>query len=443
MLFFLLGIARVHSNELNRTNDTLSKLNDRKEKITLIGRVAQESDIRESIQRLKVKVENTESIVLVTTRPYPEYRYLDSIKITGTLKSPPIFENFNYKNYLMKDSIFSVMDFPEIELVSEEKTHTPFTFFYEKLLFGKEGLIGSINNIFPTPQNVILQGIIFGHDKNMPKYLKNQFNTTGLSHLTAVSGSNIVLLISLFMYLMLLLGFWRRQAFYCSLFFIWIYIMAIGFPVSGVRAAIMGSVVLFAEVLGRQNSSGRIIVATATIMLFQNPLLLAYDVSFQLSFLASMGIIYIKPIFEGAVAYSTWLKETILKYPKIKGIIEIISVTVAAQIATLPLLTYTFGTISLISLVTNILILPIIPFLTVMGFLTALVGMLSDFLAFIVSLPTRFLLEYFLKVLDIFSQPWAIISFDHISWVWIMLYYLLVSFSVFYFNKKIKPQFLG
>ena len=91
-------------------------------------------------------------------------------------------------------------------------------------------------------------------DMKGKKDLKSKFNATGLSHLTAVSGSNIVIIISILMSLLMVLRFWRGQAFYFSVIFIWLYIILIGFPVSGIRAAIMGSVALLAQKIGRQNS---------------------------------------------------------------------------------------------------------------------------------------------------------------------------------------------
>ena len=116
MLFLVLGITRVQISEFSIENNKLAKLNDAPNKITLIGQIIAEPDARDTSQKLKVKI--GESIILVTAQRYPEYYYLDTIKITGKLKTPIVFDSFNYKNYLMKDGIYSVMDFPKIELLS-------------------------------------------------------------------------------------------------------------------------------------------------------------------------------------------------------------------------------------------------------------------------------------------------------------------------------------
>lgn len=453
ILFFVLGIIRFQISEFNIAKDQLSKLNDKPEKVTLIGYVSSEPDLRAKSQKLIIKTEkliirgeesDIKGSVLITTNPYIEYKYLDSLRITGKLKTPAVFEDFNYKNYLLKDGIYSVMDFPKIELISDSPKYNVFTYFYEKIIFLKRKLIGSLNENFPPPHSFILEGIIFGNDKNMPEDLKNKFNATGLSHVTAVSGSNIVILISILMAFSLFLGLWRGQAFYLSVIFIWLYILLIGFSASGVRAAVMGSIFLLAQKLGRQNTSSRIIVLVAFIMLLQNPLLLFYDISFQLSFLASLGIIYLKPLIDSFISQAI-LKKRSLEPDKsrFKFLLEIISVTFAAQIFSLPVIVYNFGNITLISPVTNLIVLPIIPLLTILGFLTSVFGIFSNILGLILFIPTWFLLEYFFKVMDIFYQPWATQSIENVSLIWVFIYYLILSTLIWFLQKKLKPKFLG
>lgn len=459
LLFLVLGIVRFQISEFNIANDKLSKFNDKPEKVILLGRIIGESDIRDSSQKLKVKVED--SIVLITANRYPEYKYLDKIKITGNLKTPPEFEDFNYKNYLLKDNIYSVMDFPKIELVSNKHEYNAISFLYEKILFLKEKLIRSIDSNFSTPQNSILGGIVFGNDENMPKDLRDKFNATGLSHLTAVSGGNIIILIYILMFFLLFLGFWRGQAFYFSVIFIWLYIVLVGLPASGVRAAIMGSIFLLAEKLGRQNTSSRTIVLAGALMLFQNPLLLFYDIGFQLSFLASMGIIHLKPqidyLFEKIgntlflKRFKSWVFVIVKKELKVeekfdkafKFALDIIGVTISAQIFILPVIIYNFGSMSLVAPITNLFILPIVPFLMVFGFLASILGIFSGFLSWVFALPCYAMLFYFLKVLDVFSQQWATKNFENISWIWFLIYYFMILVLVLFFKKRMKPKFLA
>ena len=90
----------------------------------------------------------------------------------------------------------------------------------------------------------------------------------------------------------------RRSAFYFVLMVIFLYVLFIGFPASAIRAALMGSVLLLAQKLGRLRSADRALLFVATLMLIINPSLLLFDVGFQLSFSATLGIIYLKPIID-------------------------------------------------------------------------------------------------------------------------------------------------
>src|SRR3989344_5973629 len=129
MLFLILGSARLQISEFNVLHNTLSKLIVHSVKFA-IGNVPASAE-----QFNWVKINEFESVVLVTLSPYPEYYYLDTIKITGKLKTPITLEDFNYKNYLMKEGVYSIMDFPKTELITKNHSNDVFSFLYEKTLF--------------------------------------------------------------------------------------------------------------------------------------------------------------------------------------------------------------------------------------------------------------------------------------------------------------------
>ena len=295
LLFLVLGILRVQISEFNVAHDKLSKLND-KGKIILTGVISNEPDVRDTIQQIKVKV--GESTILVTTKKYPDYKYLDTIKITGKLETPSVTDTFNYKNYLLKDHIYSVMSFPIIEIVSQKHNYNVFSLLYEKIIFFKGKVRENIRSNFLPPQSSILEGTVLGDNGAMTPDLKVKLNATGLRHIIAVSGTHVVILSSVIMSLLLALGFWRKQAFYLVIVIIVIYIVLTGLPSSGVRAGIMGGAYLLSQVLGRQSMGLRLITISCAMMLLINPLLLLYDVGFQLSFLAVLGLILVDPLIK-------------------------------------------------------------------------------------------------------------------------------------------------
>ncbi|MCX6722074.1 MAG: ComEC/Rec2 family competence protein [Candidatus Staskawiczbacteria bacterium] len=431
ILFLVLGILRMQISGFEIANDKVSQFNG-KGQVVLAGPVSDEPDVRDTSQKLKVKIKN--SIVLVTTKKYPEYKYLDQIKITGKLEAPVNTESFDYKNYLLKDHIYSVINFPKIELVSGKHQYNVFSYFYEKILYFKQRMSDSMHANFLPPHSLILEGIILGNNKNMTQDLRDKLNVTGLRFLTAISGVHVVILSAILISFIMFLGLGRIQAFYFSIIFIWLYIVITGFTASGIRAATMGSIFIFAGALGRQNTSSRTICLAGALMLLQNPLLLIYDIGFQLSFVACLGIIYLKP------AISYLLK--IIFRDKLKELLDIVSVTLTAQIFTLPLMIYNFGTISLVSPITNILILPVMPWILSFGFLFSILGAVSKFFGWIFFIPCWILMSYFLKVMDFFSQPYMAKSISNVSWIWLLLAYFTIGIITKFLNKKYSKSFL-
>ena len=434
-LFLSLGIARMQVSEFNVANDKLGRLNGKGE-VALAGTVIKEPDMRDAFQKLKVKIED--STVLVTIKRYPEYNYLDKVKLTGKLETPDITDEFNYKNYLMKDGVYSVMYFPKAELIGRQNCsfyRCPTSAIYSGILWFKQKLRESIRKNYSPPESLILEGTVLGDSGVMPQDLKDKLNTTGLRHIIAVSGTHIVILSATLMFFLLMLGLWRGQAFYFSVVLIWLYIILTGLSASGVRAGIMGTLFLLAQKSGRQSSGSRIITIAGAVMLFQNPLLLFYDVGFQLSFLAAMGIIYFNPIIKKFL--EIFFKD------KLKNLSEIISSTFSAQIFTLPVMVFNFGNISLIAPVTNLLVLPAVSLLMIFGFVSSFLGVAWQFLGQAFSLPCWFLLFYFIKVLDIFSKPWAMKTIENVHWLWLAVSYLLLSFAVGFLRRLERQKFLG
>jgi competence protein ComEC len=216
----------------------------------------------------------------------------------------------------------------------------------------------------------------------------------------------------------------RRRASWFSIILIWVYIVLTGLTTSGIRAGIMGSIFIIAGAFGRQNTNSRTIVLACAAMLLQNPLLLIYDIGFQLSFMACLGIIYLRPIIK------YFLKS------------DIVAATFSAQIFTLPIMIFNFGTISLVAPITSMLILPVMPAILSFGFLFSIFAAISKILGWIFFVPCYLLVSYFLEVMNIFSQPWMEKSILNVSWIWILLAYLMLGFFTWFLNKKFSQKFI-
>lgn len=455
ILFLAAGIWRHQTSEFNAFNNELTKLNDSEQKIILIGIVTKEPEIREKSQKLTIapnEIKTAENLkaepsvrygagssqpikgmVLATVNRYPEYRYGDELQLKGKLKSPQEFEDFNYKDYLAKDGIYSVMDFPEIELSAKGKDQDVFSKIYAQVLELKNKLRNTICQNLSPPQSAILGAIMLGDKGGVSPEWKEKLNVAGVRHITAISGLHVTILTIILMTILIGFGFWRQQAFYFTVIIIFLFIVMTGLQPSAVRAGIMGGLFLSAQHFGRQSVSERTIFFAAALMLTQNPLLLKLDIGFQLSFLAIMGIIYFLPILRG------WLK----RIPNFWGTRDVLAMTVSAQVFTLPILIYNFGYVSLIAPITNVLIVPFLYWIMLFGFIFGLAGLILQQLAWILSWPCWLLLTYLTKIVDWFSEKSFAVYYLEISWIWLIIFYLVLGFITWRLKEGQKLKFLN
>lgn len=254
----------------------------------------------------------------------------------------------------------------------------------------------------PEPQAALLNGILWGTKETMPRDFYEALRRTGTLHVIALSGMNITILVALIGKLTLFLG--RKKAIFMTLLSIFVFIGFVGPSASVVRAGIMGSLTLIAVYFGRRDWSLLSLVLAAGIMLifFANWLT---DVGFQLSFLATLGIILFASKPESQKARG--VREEILKKTK-----DNLQTTLAAQVFTLPVMLITFKQLSLIAPVTNVLVLWIVQPIMILGFILSLLSLvfwpLAYPLAWIIWLP----LTYFIKIVELTAKlPFAAINF--------------------------------
>lgn len=422
-MFFVFGIFR-YQNFLSKIQNQEIKNFVGKE-ISIFGIVDDEPKIREKSIIFTIKTEKGK--ILVKAGRYPELEYGEKIKITGILKEPETKDSFNWKNYLLKDGILAEMDFPEIDKTGKNFGN-PIKKFSISL---KKKIEEVIKQNLPYLHSALLKSLLFGEEQEIPFEWKEKLNQTGTRHIAAVSGMNITIISSLILSFLLFLGLWRHHAFYLSIFLILFYVLMIGAPSSAIRAAIMGILYLTAQYFGRISSGERPVVFAATLMLFFNPLLLRYDIGFQLSFLAILGIVYFYQFFF----------EKLKKLPRL--IKESLASTLSAQIFTFPILIYNFGQISLISPLSNVLILPILPAITILGFIFSFFGIFFERVGYLLSFPCWFLLSYLLRVVDFCSKiPYSFLVLK-VNPVFLLICYLILVSLAFYLNKKFsQPVFL-
>jgi competence protein ComEC len=398
----------------------------KEQNIAFTGVVVKEPDIRANNIKLTLKTEEIKGKILITASRYPEYYYGDKLMVSGKLQPAPKFEDFNYRDYLAKEGIYSVMYYPKVEKIGRSNG------FANSIMGGiltfKDRLRKSIYQNLSPPQSSILGAMILGDKRKISPEWKEKLNRAGVRHITAVSGLHVAVLTTILMTIFLGLNLNRGIAFYSAVILITFFIIMTGIQPSAVRAGIMGGLFLLAQYLGRPNLSVRTIVFAASAMLFFNPLLLMKDVGFQLSFLAMLGIIYLTSLFQRRLSFLPEMGFFNLR--------SILAMTLAAYFFTLPILIYNFGSFSLAGLAANILIVPGLYWIMLLGFIFGLAGMVWQFLGWILSFPAWFLLTYLIKIVDWFSGlPLAFLSFE-ISWPWLAISYFILAGAVWWLNRK-------
>lgn len=297
--------------------------------------------------------------VRITDRKnFPSYDINDHINASGTLKLPEPIEDFRYDHYLSRFNIFVTMPRASIAL-HRQHMHPSLR---STLFRWKQHIEHRIQSLYGTPHAALLSGLLLGTRQDIPRDLMEAFNITGLTHIIAISGYNISLII-------LILGivvWWMPHVirFVIMTICITLFVLVVGASASVVRAAIMGILGLLAFTTGNQRDAWRLIVLTALIMLIHNPRLLWADVSFQLSFLAVIGLLTIAPT----------LKVLLKHVPEGLFIKDAAIMTLSAQLATGPLVAMQFGRISLIAPMANILITLAIPVVMILGPLSLIIS---------------------------------------------------------------------
>ncbi len=364
--------------------------------ITIEGEVVRDPEFRNTTQRLVVAPQSAsaEKILVVAPR-YPETAYGDTVRVTGILKRPENFSGFDYAGYLAKDDIYFTMNYADVALVREGSG------IRRSLFAFKNQLKENIDLAMPSPHASFVNGILLGDTADMPKELDEAFVASGVSHLTALSGYNITI-IAVFVAFALSFFFTSSGVItVLSIIGIALFVLMTGASPSVVRAAIMGVALLLARHAGRQSAPLIVIVFAAFVMIVANPRVLVFDIGFQLSFLAVLGLAYVAP----------YLQKKMMRVPEFLKWKEAFVATISAQIAVLPLLAYQFGQVSLVSPMVNVLVLPLMPFAMLFGFLTGAAGFIAPLAAKVFAYPLWCITAYQLYVIEYFaSLPHSLIS---------------------------------
>jgi len=406
--------------------------------LNLTGRICEEADIDYKSRRLTVCVKGKiKGQVLVTTNLYPEYNYGDFIKIKGKLEAPPAIDGFDYESYLARYDIYSVIYYPSINLLEWRLSIAERS--YLQLIKLKWRLKSIIDSNLPEPQAGLANALLLGYRRTVMREDLQIFSRVGLSHMIAISGSHITILSAMIINFLLALGISRRHSLKIIFAFLILYPLVTGLAASAVRSALMGGLAFLAIYYERLSSLIKALVFSAAIMLVLNPRLLRYDIGFQLSFLALLGIIYIYPLGDGIT--KRLLNKLKLKHRThniLKTILDTVNLTLVSQIVILPIALINFKQFSIIAPLANVLVLWTFPLLLASLIAAIFLTAIIPALGVVWFLPSYLLLKYIFLASNILASPsWAAININSFNWLGGAIYYLVLLLIVV-FVRKIK-----
>ncbi|MCH7745284.1 MAG: ComEC family competence protein, partial [Chloroflexi bacterium] len=445
VLVLLLGMFRVEIFESDQTS-ALAEYHSR-HSLQVRGLVVSDPEPAGAFTRFRLRVESVKqddewldvsgdalvtlrvSSSLARLRDSPYFRYGDRLLLEGALEAPPVLEEFDYPAYLARQGIVSVMSFPDSTLLDEGQG----ALFYRWLYGTRRSIADSLARLVPEPQASMGQALLLGIRDNLPDKLVEEFRVTGTSHILAISGLHVGILLGI----SLITGAWmfgRRHHIYLLMPFVLmsLYALISGMSPSVTRAAIMGSVYLAALLLGRPRSVLPSLGLAAALMVAVSPSVLL-SLSFQLSFAAMVGIISVMSLVGKARSRT---QPTILS-TLITWLMGAIAISIAATLATLPLIAFYFERVSLVGILATLLVMPALPLALVAHAIAGILGLLGTWPAQLFGWIAWAATAYITGVVGLIARfPVASVGIGWVSPVMVWAYYGL--FVLFFAMKTLR-----
>ena len=402
------------------------------EDLEVKGLVIEDPEARGSVVRFRFQVrqvnpgtdwQDADGNILVFARLSPDIRYGDRLVLRGRLEEPPDdLEGFDYRDYLARQGIHALMSWPGVTLVEEDQGSPALSLVYRL----RSSLARSLGASLPEPQASLAQTLLLGIRGGVPAEVTQAFRDTGTSHLLAISGLHVGVVLALSLaFSVALLGRMRNLYLLLPLGVLWLYATISGFPPSVERAVLMVSIYLMAVALGRQRSAFPALGFAAALMVAVEPGIL-YDISFQLSFTAVAGILLLWRPLEtvmnaalGRILTTESWQEALARW-----VVTGVAVSLAAVLATLPLLAFNFQYIAFLSVPATLLALPFLPLALAASLATALAGLVTPAVGELVGWVAWLPLSYLLGLVEGLSRlPQTVLHLEGVSGYLVWGYY--------------------
>lgn len=416
MTFLALGVLRMEVATWSAVSPGLeSQLG---QTVELTGVVVREPDVRERSQHLYLRLPDEPQLVLVMTDRYHTVSYGDQLAVAGQLSKPEAFttdlgRTFDYPGFLLARGVSYLVRYPESVSVVDSGQGNPIV---ASLLAFKAQFQSALQHVVPAPSVQLAEGILLGEKQGLGEQWEELFRRTGVIHIVVLSGFNVMLVVSFMLFVLSYVTGVRGKVI-GGLLGITAFVLLVGLSPSVTRAGIMAGLVLLAFLLGRSYAIVRALLLAGGVMVLVNPYVLLYDPGFQLSFMATLGLIVVAPYFE----------EQLTLAPQTLRVRSYIVATIATQIAVLPLLLYHIGEVSLVAVLANVLVLPAVATAMALAFATGLLALVSSTAALPLAWLTDLVLRYMLAIVAwLGSWPLAAVPVPYFPiWALIGCYALL------------------
>lgn len=424
--------------------------------VKIQGLVVGFPDRRDQIQNLRVKAEYI--YLSGEDHPLPVFgtllakvpvedlvSYGDRIHLAGYLDLPPEEGDFNYRLYLERKNIYVYL--PKADLTVLERGQGN---FFLQVIYGlRSNALNRIYLLWPDPEASLLAGILLGVESGISDQVQKAFRDTGTTHIIAISGFNITIVAGLFSRLFTKL-LTKRRAALAAVLGISFYTLLVGADPAVVRAAVMGGLSIFAGQIGRRQHGLNAAALASVMMMIFNPRL-PWDISFQLSLSATLGLIlYADPLANWFLSLSSDFLPVETARKLTRPVSEFFLFTLAAQLTTLPVMIYHFHSYSVSTFLANPAILPVQPPIMIVGGLGLILGLIWLPLGQAAAPLVFPFVLYTIRVVEWFSRlPIRGGAVGEISSLWIFGFYgflVLLTFGwelLYLLREGLKPAAAG
>ncbi|HEX2326326.1 MAG TPA: ComEC/Rec2 family competence protein, partial [Chloroflexota bacterium] len=324
--------------------------------VALRGEVVEPPLVGERAQRLRLRVvalraagagwEPATGWAQVLVRPAPVLRAGERLQVLGQVVAPSAGPSGGARG-LQRQGVDAVLAFPLVERLGLAPHRSPWRSGLDRL---RERLGGNLGSLLPEPHAALVSGMLLGHGGALPPSLVESLARSGTSHLVAVSGYNVGLVVAVAVSAGRSLTGGRPGA--VGLFggasaALWGFVALAGPTGSVLRAAAMAQLALAGQLAGRHGGPGALLLWGSAILAAWRPDAV-HDPGWQLSFLGTAGLIWLGPLFAAGLR------------PLPQALREALGATLAAQVCVLPALAVTFGRVSLVAPLANLLALPLV-----------------------------------------------------------------------------------